>query len=206
MDGDSSIFVGEIERYRLFIYDGNSTEPDGNSIMGESVKLVRIETLDPSKVKFIETSIYRTEYESEVEYLEFKSIEDVDLYVKGGDISGVADIKIEIEYIDSDGQLHTIVERGSIDVLSSDPTALSITSAGVEYEPESRWFKQRFLISATDRYGNIVGGSHKIRVSTMADFRDRDGRGREILFGEESGIERELIADFLLNQIRRQFF
>ncbi len=72
--------------------------------------------------------------------------------------------------------------------------AFSINSVGTEYNHETKWFEQKFLISASDKYNNIVNIASKINISAMADF-VKNGNGDRILFGKYSSVKGSIIAD-----------
>ncbi len=72
--------------------------------------------------------------------------------------------------------------------------AFSINSAGTQYNYDTKWFEQKFLISASDKYNNIVNIASKINVSAMADF-VKSSSGERLLFGKYSSIKGSIVAD-----------
>jgi len=78
--------------------------------------------------------------------------------------------------------------------MSGPPTAFSINTAGVSYNSETKWFENKFLISAVDRYNNIVNISPTIYVSAMTGF-TRDSNGKEVLYGNFGEVEGKLNVD-----------
>jgi hypothetical protein len=116
------------------------------------------------------------------------------IYVKTFTYSGLADIDICIEYHNRKGNRETIQKTYSTMVLSGPPTAFSINGAGISYNFETKWFENKFLISAVDRYNNIVNISPTIYVSAMTGFA-RDSNGKEILYGNFGNVEGKLNVD-----------
>ncbi len=116
------------------------------------------------------------------------------IYVQTYTYSGLADIDILIEYRNTKGNAETIQKTYSTMVLSGPPTAFSINSAGILYNFETKWFENKFLISAVDRYNNIVNISPTIYVSAMTGF-TRDSSGKEVLYGNFGNVEGKLNVD-----------
>ena len=116
------------------------------------------------------------------------------IYVQTYTYSGLADIDVRIEYRNTKGNAEVIQKTYSTMVLSGPPTAFSINSAGVSYNSETKWFENKFLISAVDRYNNIVNISPTIYVSAMTGF-TRDSSGKEILYGNFGNVEGKLNVD-----------
>ncbi len=72
--------------------------------------------------------------------------------------------------------------------------AFSINSAGTQYNYDTKWFEQKFLISASDKYNNIVNIASKINVSAMATLL-KSSSGERLLFGKYSSIKGSIVAD-----------
>jgi len=116
------------------------------------------------------------------------------IYVQTFTYSGLADIDIRIEYHNTKGNAEVIQKTYSTMVLSGPPTAFSINSAGVSYNFDTKWFENKFLISAVDRYNNIVNISPTIYVSAMTGF-TRDSNGKEVLYGNFGNVKGKLNVD-----------
>ncbi|CAA6825021.1 MAG: Unknown protein [uncultured Sulfurovum sp.] len=113
------------------------------------------------------------------------------IYIQTYKYSGLADIDVTIEYRNIKGTVETLQKTYATIVLSGPPTAFSINSAGVSYNFETKWFENKFLISAVDKYNNIVNISPTIYVSAMTGF-TRDTKGKEILYGNFGNVEGKL--------------
>ena len=206
VSGSSRIGLKTTKRYRLSLdnKDTNSTIFNINSnFMNENVNSITIKSSDLSKVKLIDPTTYRTDNEDEKQSLTFNNTNDVDLYIRTGTISGVANLDVDIDYTDNRGERHNVKTTTYLTILSGEPTAFSINSAGTKYNDTSKWFEEKFLISASDKYSNIVNIPSKINISAIADFRDSDGKGQRLLFGKSSKINGDLITDAETN--RAQF-
>ena len=116
------------------------------------------------------------------------------IYIQTFTYSGLADIDIRIEYENKKGKAEVVEKTYSTMVLSGPPTAFSINTAGVSYNFETKWFENKFLISAVDRYNNIVNISPTIYVSAMTGF-TRDSKGKEVLYGNFGNVEGKLNVD-----------
>jgi hypothetical protein len=195
VNGSSKIELNSAKRYRLSLgnRDLNTTIVNTSSdFQKENVNSITIESNDASKIQLIEPSDYLTDSEKWKTQLTFKNINDVDLYIQTYDTSGVVNLNVIIEYTNNRDENHKIKTTTSITVLSGEPTAFSINSAGVVYNLETKWFENKFLISASDKYNNPINIPSKINVSAMADFRDANGDGIQILHGKFNPLENRL--------------
>jgi len=201
INGSSKIELNTTKRYKLSLnnQDTNSSVFNTNSdFQEENVDLIIIESTDASKIQLIEPSNYLTNNEEATTQLTFENISDVDLYIRTYDTSGVVNLNVVIEYTNNRGEKHKIETTTSLTILSGEPTAFSINSAGTIYNPKTKWFEQKFLISASDKYNNTLNIKSKINISAMADF-TRDINGNRLIHGKYNNltqdIKGELIAD-----------
>ncbi len=178
------------KRYKLFFVnlDNNS------SVKEDRVHSITIRSSDPSKVQLIDPNNYLNDNGEAHNELTFKEKNGIDLYIQTYNKSGVVNFDVDVNYTNNRGEVYDLKTRTTLTILSGIPTAFSINSAGVEYKEDTKWFEQKFLISASDKYNNIVNISPKINISAMADF-TRDSNGNRILHGKFSTIKGELVAD-----------
>ena len=198
INGSSKIELNTTKRYKLSLNnrDNNSSVVNTNSdFQEENVDLIVIQSTDASKIQLIEPSNYLTDNEEATTKLTFKNINDVDLYIRTYDTSGVVNLNVLIEYTNNKGEKHKIETVTSITVLSGEPTAFSINSAGISYNEETKWFENKFLISASDKYNNPINIPSKINISAIADFRTNNGDGVQILHGKFKPIANRLTAN-----------
>jgi len=99
--------------------------------------------------------------------------------------AGLAPIAVIIEYTNKNGQLQTRGQLFSMAIISGEPTAFSINSAGVEYNTATKQFEHKFIVQATDASSNPINNTGVINVSAMASFA-KDADGREMLYGRFS--------------------
>ncbi len=185
-NGSSKIELNSEKRYKLSlgVKDENRTVVNTNSnFQEENVNHILIKSNDSSKIQLILPKDYHTDHEEWQTALNFDNINDVDLFIKTFNTSGVVNLDVLIEYTNNQGEEHRIETTTSLTVLSGEPTAFSINSAGVTYNSETKWFENKFLISASDKYNNPINVPSKINVAAMADFRDNYGTGQRILHG-----------------------
>jgi len=128
------------------------------------------------------------------EKLIYESKNDNTIYIQTYTNSGLADIDIKIEYHNSKGNLESIQKTYATIVLSGPPTTFSINDDGVIYNFSDKWFEHKYLISATDKYNNLVNISPTIYVNAMTDF-TKDTSGKPILYGKFSTLKGNIISD-----------
>jgi len=126
--------------------------------------------------------------------IKYEKTNNIIAYVQTYTHSGLADIDVEIEYLNIEGSLEKIHKTYSTMIQSGPPTAFSINTAGISYNFETKWFENKFLISAVDRYNNVVNISPTIYVSAMTGF-TRDSHGKEVLYGNFGDVEGKLNVD-----------
>ena len=126
--------------------------------------------------------------------LSYEKTNNIVIYAQTSTRSGLADIDVEIEYLNANGGLEKISKTYSTMIMSGPPTAFSINDDGVTYNFETKWFEHKYLISATDKYNNTINISPTIYVNAMTDF-VKDSNGKPILYGKFGDLKGNLIAD-----------
>ena len=189
-DNQPKIELESKKRYKLFFVnlDNNS------SVRAEKIHSITIRSSDTSKVKLIDPKNYLNDNGKAHSELSFQKQNGIDLYIQTYNKSGIANFDIDVNYTNNRGEVHNLETRTSLTILSGEPTAFSINSAGVEYKEDTKWFEQKFLISASDKYNNVVNIASKISISAMADF-TKDSNGRRILHGKFSNTNASIITD-----------
>jgi len=189
-DNKPKIGLNTKKRYKLFLFnlDNNQTVPKNR------VNSITIKSTDPSKVKLIDPNRYLIDNGEPKSELSFSKTNGIDLYIQTYTTSGVVNFEVSANYTNNRGEDYDIKTIVSLVVLSGEPTAFSINSTGVTYNFETKWFEQKFLISASDKYNNVVNTPSKINVSAIADF-SRDKNGKRIIYGKFSNTKGEIIAD-----------
>jgi hypothetical protein len=186
----STVPLNSKKRYKLVFFnlDNNQT------VSGNQINNIKIESSDPTKAKLIDPSSYLIDDGIAQNELYFSKKNNIDLYIQTYTTSGIANFYVTANYVDNLGETHDMNSTVTLTILSGEPTAFSINSTGVEYNFETKWFEQKFLISASDKYNNIVNTKPQINISAMADF-TRDSNGNRLLYGNFSPIKGKLIAD-----------
>jgi len=195
-DNKPKIELNSKKRYKLFLFnlDNNQT------VQNDRVNFITIRSSDPSKVKLIDPNNYLIDNGKPKSELSFSKTNGIDLYIQTYTTSGIVNFYVSANYTNNRGEDYDINTTTSLVILSGEPTAFSINSAGVTYNTETKWFEQKFLISASDKYNNVVNTPSKINVSAMADF-TRDKNGKRILYGKFSNIKGEIIADKEIHKV-----
>ncbi len=191
VDDEPKIGLNNKKRYKLSLFNSSSNK----NVQADRIHTMTIKSSDPSKVKLIDPNNYNNDHGTPQSELTFKNENERVFYIQTYNTSGLANFDVYINYTNNRGEIYDIERRTSVVILSGEPTAFSINDTGVTYDGNTKWFTQKFLISASDKYNNIVNTPSKINISAMADFRDKDGKGDRILYGKFSSIKGELIAD-----------
>lgn len=124
----------------------------------------------------------------------YEKTNNIVIYAQTYTRSGLADIDVEIEYLNKSGNTEKIKKTYSTMIMSGPPTAFSINDDGVSYNFDTKWFEHKYLISATDKYNNLVNISPTIYVNAMTDF-TKDSSGKPILYGKFGTLKGNLISD-----------
>lgn len=124
----------------------------------------------------------------------YEKTNNITIYAQTYTRSGLADIDVEIEYLNANGGTEKISKTYSTMIMSGSPTAFSINDRGVSYNFETKWFEHKYLISATDKYNNIINISPTIYVNAMTDF-IKDSSGKPVLYGKSGDLKGNLIGN-----------
>ena len=190
LDDQPNIPLESQKHYKLVVFnlDNNS------SLESQEVHSITIKSSDPSKAQLIDPTNYNNDQGEAFSVLTFNERNEIDLYVKTYDKSGVVYFDVSVSYSNNRGEIHDLETTMALTILSGEPTAFSINPAGVEYNFETKWFEEKFLISASDKYNNVVNVPAQINIAAMAEFTN-DAQGDRILHGQHSSIKGEIIAD-----------
>ena len=191
VDDEPKIELNSKKRYKLILANTSSDK----SVLPERIHSITIKSSDPSQAKLIDPNNYEEDKGEAHTELTFEKENEIDLYIQTYNSSGITNFDVSISYTNNRGEIYDIKRRTSLVILSGEPTAFSINDTGVEYNHDTKWFTQTFLISASDKYNNVVNIPSKINVSAMADFRDNNGHGDRILYGKFGTVDGELIPD-----------
>ena len=186
---DEAVMKFNLEEKKSFNI-GLIDKDTGNYIANSQINKITVTSKQPKLLKLFDadTNIVPSEK------LVYENRNYNNIYIQTYTYSGLADIDILIEYNNTKGNAEIVQKTYSTMVLSGPPTAFSINTAGVSYNFETKWFENKFLISAVDRYNNIVNISPTIYVSAMTGF-TRDSNGKEVLYGNFGNVEGRLNVD-----------
>jgi len=192
VDDESKIGLDSKKRYKLSLFNSSSNK----NVIASRVHKMSIRSSDPSKVKLINPSNYSNDQGTPQSEITFNLQNETIFYIQTYNTSGVADFDVTINYRDNSGEINNIERKISVVILSGEPASFSIINdKNVTYDSDTKWFGQKFFISALDKHNNIVNTHSKIDVSTIADFRDNNGNGNRVLYGKFSLTNGKLITD-----------
>ncbi len=189
-DNQPRIALESQKRYKLFFFNVDSNK----TVEAQDIHTITIKSNDPTKAKLIDPTNYNNDHGMAFDSLTFYEENGIDLYIQTYNKSGVVNFDIAVNYTNNRGEIHDLEMTLPITILSGVPTAFSINPAGVEYNFETKWFEEKFLISASDKYNNVVNVPSQINISAMAEFTN-DPHGDRILHGQHSSTKGEIIAD-----------
>jgi hypothetical protein len=189
-DSQQKIGLNSKKRYKLSLVNLDSN----NSVLPERIHKITISTTDPSKAKIIDPNNYVNDNGEPHESVTFENKNDIDLYIQTYNRSGIVMLNVNSTYTNNRKEVYDLNKSVPLTILSGEPMAFSINSVGTTYNFDTKWFEQKFLISASDKYNNIVNIASKINISAMADF-VKNSKGDRLLFGKYSDIKGEIIAD-----------
>ncbi|TQV62082.1 MAG: hypothetical protein FNT15_07980 [Sulfurovum sp.] len=150
------------------------------SIADSNITSISVTSNQPSLAKLIDIN---ANDQTPQESLTFENNNSQIFAIETSTISGLVDIETVIEYKDGKNQSKKMTKMISLSVMSGSPTAFSINDAGVTYNSETKWFEQKFMISATDKYNNKINQGSMINISAIADY-TKDSTGKPILYGK----------------------
>ncbi len=167
--------LNEKRSFTLRVIDKDTKSP----ISSSDIIKIEVKSKQPNILKIFDADKYDTPSEK----LIYEKENEILIYMQTYTRSGLADIDVKVDYLNSKGKPEHIEKTYATLVMSGAPTAFSINSAGVSYNSETKWFEHKYMISAVDRYNNIVNISPTIYVSAISGLA-RDSSGKEILYGK----------------------
>lgn len=191
VDDEPKIELDTKKRYKLTLLNSSS----GKSVIEDRVHSMSIRSSDPSQVKLIDPNNYSQDQGQAHSELTFNKENGMVFYIQTYNNSGIANFDVSISYSNNRGEIYNIERRTSVVILSGEPTAFSINDTGTTYKSDTKWYEQTFLISASDKYNNIVNVPSKINISAIADFKDNNGKGDRVLYGNFSDVSGKIIVD-----------
>ncbi len=178
-DDGNTLGLDERKAYTVSLIDKDTQE----LIPASQVEKITIESNKPDVLKLINPN---DAIGAAVAKLEITGASNIKIFLKADEeISGLSDIEITIDYKNQKGYDRVLSQTYAITVFSGPPTALSITSAGVSYNSEEKWFEHKFLISASDKYSNKINTSPTISASVMVGYA-KDSSGERMIYGQNS--------------------
>ena len=179
LDGGNTLGLDERKAYTVSLINKDTQE----LIPATQVETITIESNKPDVLKLINPN---DAIGAAVAKLEITGASNINIYLKADEkTSGLSDIEITINYKNTKGYDRVLSQTYAITIFSGPPTALSITSAGVGYNFEEKWFEHKFLISASDKYSNKINTSPTISASVMAGYA-KDSSGERMIYGQNS--------------------
>ena len=161
-----------------------------NFISNEKIISFKIISKQENLLKLFDASVHPVPSS----LLSYEKTNNITVYAQTYTRSGLADIDVEIEYLNAKGTTEKIRKTYSTMIMSGPPTAFSINDDGVTYNFATKWFEHKYLISATDKYNNHINISPTIYVNAMTDF-VKDSSGKPVLYGKFGTLHGNLIGD-----------
>ena len=162
----------------------------GNFIANEKIISFKIISKQENLLKLFDASVHPVPSS----LLSYEKMNNITIYAQTYTRSGLADIDVEVEYLNAKGTIEKIRKTYSTMIMSGPPTAFSVNDDGVSYNFDTKWFEHKYLISATDKYNNHINISPTIYVNAMTDF-VKDSSGKPVLYGKFGTLHGNLIGD-----------
>lgn len=185
------------ESFLLGLIDSDTSQYINNNQIDEII----ITSQQPTLLKLFDAN----ENSIASEKLRYEKKNHINIYMQTSTNSGLANIDVNIKYHNRKGTIEEIKKTYSLTILSGPPTAFSINSAGVSYNFETKWFEHKYLVSAVDKYNNIVNISPTIYVSAISGI-TRDTRGKELLYGKFGDVKGSMKSEDNIFSVNKPIF
>ncbi|MDF1876756.1 hypothetical protein JHD47_02880 [Sulfurimonas sp. SAG-AH-194-L11] len=90
--------------------------------------------------------------------------------INSNTVSGIVPIRVETNFTDANGDDQNITEVFSVLVLSGPPSAISLSYASTEQVASRAKFLEKWVVTVTDKYNNLVNSNPSVSVGMLAGF------------------------------------
>ena len=164
-DGEQTMGLQSLKSFTIYLKDDQ-----GNLVTNDQIKELTI----TSKNTLIGRILDVDDSGIEVDTLVLKdenATNSKSFPIKTYTISGLLPIEISVKFIDANGDEQVLPPKlMNIVVFSGPPTAMSISYAGVEQNTTTAKYIEKFVVTVTDAYNNLVNTQPYIAVGAMVEY------------------------------------
>jgi len=162
---DSDFSMGIPNNQKTFTV--NIEDADGKNINNSDIKITKIEvsTENALLVNLINTKTGGIETTLNLENTNHSAF-----VLKSKKLSGIAPIRVNVEFIDNNKQVKKLSTIINVRVMSGLPSAISISYVGTGIDASRAKYEEKFAISVTDEYGNKVNTRPYISLGALVGY------------------------------------
>ncbi|MDO8453304.1 MAG: hypothetical protein Q7S59_01885 [Sulfurimonas sp.] len=94
----------------------------------------------------------------------------ITINARSNTLSGVVPLHVTAEFRDSNGDTKSVDKVFNIVILSGPPSAMSLSYASTEQVPERAKYIEKWVVTVTDRYNNLVNTNPVVSMGMMAGY------------------------------------
>ena len=158
--GDVKVDLNSTKSISYSVYDSND-----NKLVDADVKSLTVTSLNPSLATLSDS--YGNKGLNKLAIVDKNTITvNVDTNTK----SGLIPLKVEARFIDANDEEQNLSKVYSVVVLSGPPTAFSLSYAGTNQDEANAKFIEHWVLTATDKYNNLVNTKPTISAGMLAGY------------------------------------
>lgn len=139
-------------------------DTSGKQLLDSSMQSVTITSLNPS-LAFLSDN-----FGNKGSVLTIKDKNSITINVNSNTKSGLVPVKVEAKFRDVNGVDRTLTEIFGVLVLSGPPSAISLSYASTEQVKERAKFIERWVVTVTDKYSNLVNSNPSVAMGMIAGY------------------------------------
>jgi len=163
-DGNQTMGLQSMKTFTLYLKDDQGTLVDDAKI-----SQIRIESKNTLIGKLVDV----TNNGANVSVLTLSGADAVNsksFPIQTYTLSGLLPIEITVNFEDSNGDPQSLTVNMNVVVFSGPPTAMSISYAGVEQNSTTAKYIEKFAVTVTDAYNNLVNTRPYIATGAMVEY------------------------------------
>jgi len=145
----------------------NILDKDGNNVEHEDVNFTKIEVATENAL--IAQLIDNTTKEIS-NNVNLESNTSTTFILNSKKLSGIAPIRVTVEFIDINGKVQKLSTIVNVRVMSGPPSAISVSYLSTGQDEERAKYQDRFAVSVTDEYGNKVNTKPYISLGAIVGY------------------------------------
>ncbi len=135
------------------------------SLLDSDISFINVVSLNPNIATL--KDITTNNIGSNITFINKNSIT---INARSNTLSGVVPLHVTAEFRDSNGATKSIDKVFNIVVLSGPPSAMSLSYASTEQVPERAKYIEKWVLTVTDKYNNLVNTNPVVSMGMMAGY------------------------------------